>query len=124
MPGRDGAVGAQEKTRADDEEAEGLCLDALKQTSTVPPMTPMQIHWCIIYWTRGDPVADLGKAHFDSEAGQRTFDWLLDEKLIEWSADEGKHKPTPRLEAFVEHLCRQPLPQQHWIVTQHQRKLK
>ncbi len=52
-------------------------------------MTPMQIMWCVVYHTRGNPVADLGHEHFNSPVGREVLDWLVIEGLIVWSQDEG-----------------------------------
>jgi hypothetical protein len=81
-----------------------------------PTLAPIHIHWCIMFWTRGDPVTDLGEEHFNSPAGGDTLRWMLDEKLIEWSHNEGRHVPTERLGVFINHLCAQPLPVQKWIM--------
>lgn len=79
-------------------------------------MTPMQILWCIMYHTRGNPAADLGAEHFNSRAGRDVLDWLVTEGLIVWSHDEQRHIPQERLAVFVSHLCAQPLPEQKWVM--------
>lgn len=79
-------------------------------------MTPMQIHWCVIFLVCGDPVAELGDPHFNSRVGKEVQMWMINEALIEWSAEEKRYLPLPRLQAFVEHLCQQPLPVQKWVM--------
>ncbi len=81
-------------------------------------MTPMQIMWCVVYHTRGNPVADLGHEHFNSPVGREVLDWLVIEGLIVWSQDEQRHIPQERLAIFVDHLCAQPLPIQQWVMPQ------
>lgn len=81
-------------------------------------MTPMQIHWCVMYHTRGDPVAELGHEHFNSPVGRGVLDWLVTEGLIVWSHDEQRHIPQERLAVFIEHLCAQTLPVQKWVMSQ------
>jgi len=74
-------------------------------------VTPMQIDWCLAFWTSAEPEKHLGAHHFESDAGNRVLDWMKEEGLI----DE-ERKPTARLGAFVEHLCEQPLPEMVWVV--------
>ena len=79
-------------------------------------MTPMQIHWCIMFWVRADPIVELGDEHFNSPAGKDVLQWMIDEKLIEWSADKNRYVALERLGVFVAHLCEQPLPVQKWVI--------
>ncbi len=78
------------------------------------PFTPMQIHGAIVYWTHGKPAEALGYEHFNSHAGKDVLAWLCNEKLIVWDGE--RHVPQERLGVFVEHLCAQPLPVQHWVM--------
>ena len=81
-------------------------------------LAPIHLDWCIAFWTRGDPIADLGEAHFNSPAGADTLQWMIDEGLIKWSANDKRHLPQERLGVFIEHLCAQPLPVQRWIMVE------
>jgi hypothetical protein len=79
-------------------------------------MTPLELNWCILFWTRGDPVADIGDAQFNSSAGKACQMWMIDERLIVWSPEEKRYLPQERLGVFIEHLCAQPLPVQKWLM--------
>jgi hypothetical protein len=72
--------------------------------------SPMQIIWCLTYWTCAEPEQELGHAHFNSAAGTDTLMWMTREGLI--TADG---KPTDRLEAFVRFICATPLPVSQWV---------
>lgn len=77
-------------------------------------LTPMHIHWAVVHHFSADPRAELGSAHFNSPAGCEVQKWLWEEGLVEGSTKATTHG-TPRLAAFVEHLCQQPLPVQKWV---------
>lgn len=79
-------------------------------------LAPVHIHWCIIYWTRGNPREELGSAQADSEVGRDVLDWMVREELIVWSHEEQRHVPQERLGVFVDHLCKQPLPEHKWVM--------
>lgn len=81
-----------------------------------PKFAPVHLHWCLIFWTRGDPMTELGEEHFNSPVGGSTLQWMIDEKLIVWSADQKRYIPQDRLGVFIEHLCSQPLPIQQWVM--------
>ena len=75
------------------------------------PLAPVHIVWAIAYYVSPEPEEYLGRDHFGSPVGGEMRDWLLEEGLI----DAGQH-PTPRLETWIQHLCKQPLPELAWIV--------
>lgn len=79
-------------------------------------MTPLQLNWCILFWTRGDPVVDIGEPQFSSSAGKECQMWMIDEGLIKWDAGEKRYLPQERLGVFIEHLCAQELPIQKWAM--------
>ena len=79
-------------------------------------MSPMQIHWCIMFWVRADPIAELGDEHFNSPAGKDVQQWMIDEQLIAWSATDSRYERQERLGAFIDHLCAQQLPIQKWVM--------
>lgn len=78
----------------------------------VEKLTPMHLNWALVFHFSGDPEGVLGSEHFNSVAGRDVFDWLKREGLI---GDAPMYRGTERLRAFVEHLCRQPLPVQAWV---------
>lgn len=74
------------------------------------PYTPMQIMWCLTFYTSSSPISQLGQEHFNSPAGKEVYLWMQREKLI-----TKEDEPTDRLEAFVEFLCETPLPVCKWV---------
>lgn len=72
---------------------------------------PIYIKFALAYYTSGDPKAELGLQHFTSESGSQVYQWLKRENLI----DEND-RATDRLEAWVRHLCNQPLPEAKWVI--------
>ena len=78
-------------------------------------MTPMQLQWCLMFWTRAEAVRDLGEEHFNSPAGKDVLMWMIDEGLIKWEQTESAYLRQERLGVFVDHLCEQSLPVQKWV---------
>ena len=72
-------------------------------------MAPIHIKFCLAYYTSAKPDIELGLDHFNSSAGREVRGWMRAEGLV---SEDGR--PTPRLEAFIGHLVRQPLPVQVW----------
>ena len=74
---------------------------------------PMYITFAIAHYVAADPRAELGADHYDSRAGKETVKWLLDNGLI-----DRRDYPcaTPKLTAWIEHLCSQPLPVETWTI--------
>jgi hypothetical protein len=75
-------------------------------------VTPLTIRLALGFCCKEPPFEDVS---YDSEAGKQARKWLEDEGLIDWDI-KGPIKSTQRLEAWVRHLCNQPIPEQHWIV--------
>jgi hypothetical protein len=77
---------------------------------SVPPIT---INFMLACWTSPVPEKVLREATWNSEAGQRTRQWLTDNGLI-----GGDNRATERGKAWVlESICAAPLPVPHVVVT-------
>lgn len=74
-------------------------------------LAPVHLEWCLAYWTRSNPRDKLGEDHFNSSVGQEVLTWLRTNGLI-----DGDDRATDKLGAYVQHLCRQPLPVAKWVV--------
>ena len=72
---------------------------------------PCNITWAIAHYVSPDPAEMLGQDHYNSGTGNEMLKWLLSEGLI-----DANGKSNARLEAWIDHLCAQPLPEMVWIV--------
>lgn len=77
-------------------------------------VAPIHIKFALAFLIEPDPIAALGEQHFDSPVGQEAFRWLVENDLV----DRSDHltRGNEKLSAWIGHLCRQPLPEQSWIV--------
>ncbi len=74
-------------------------------------LAPIHIKFMIACYTSPEPMAQLSERHWNSTAGVNVREWLLQQGLI----DE-HNKATERGEAWVEFICKTPLPEKKWIL--------
>ena len=78
------------------------------------PLPPAYILFALACYYSGDPIEEIGKSRWDSDIGKEIQDWLLGNGLVERL--DFPIECTDRLEAWVKHLCSQPLPEKSWEV--------
>ena len=76
-------------------------------------LTPNHLRFALAFATSGNAVSLEG---YDSEHGREVRGWLCREGLVDW--DQEGDPATPRLRAWIDHLCSQPLPECTWVVPQ------
>ena len=76
-------------------------------------VSPIHISFALACHFSGDPVAELTEPRWNSQAGKDVQKWLLENGLVDRLDFP---RGTAKLDAWIEHLCKQPLPECQWIV--------
>jgi hypothetical protein len=74
-------------------------------------LAPIYINFALACYTSSNPEKILGTDHWNSDAGKDVREWLLVNQLV-----YPNYESTEKLKAWIEHLCKQPLPEQTWAV--------
>ena len=77
-------------------------------------VSPLQLQMAIACHVSPDPRNHIGASTWESDSGRDAQEWLRANGLVE--GKYGSWRGTPRLAAWIDHLCRQPLPEQRWVV--------
>ena len=76
-------------------------------------LSPLHIQFALVVHYSPDPLGALDES-WESDAGKEIKKWLVDEGLLDW--DLSPTYGTPRLAAWIDHLCKQPLPEVQWVI--------
>lgn len=73
-------------------------------------VTPLMIRFALAYHCSGEPQQFFHAQTWESGPAEDAREWLRGTGLL-----DANDKPTPKLAAYVNHLCAQPLPQARYV---------